>query len=1074
MRGVLILVAARARRRPGRWLLPALGLALTVAFLATVLSLGPIAGTQAARSVLSGLSSQDLAVQVTWEGPVTPVARATALHTFQALHLAPPTYVLLMSPVRLDGVIVRPAAITPLSGWSDHAAPGRCRPVYCPVLSAGALPRSVFAAPGVRLVVVGHAQLRSAAPLGFVPGQASAGEPPVLLTGDAAGLEGNSELSGVYRTHSWLSLLSTRGLAGWQLAGLEHRLQAAQAALLAASPQFSFSAPFTALDAARAQASAAPRRLLLAGGGAAAALLLFVVLAAGGLRRDQTNELARLRVAGARPLHCLALVAGEAAWLCALAVAAGAALATLAIAVLAPADGVPVTAGLTHSLLTPGGLLWLGGGWLAAFLLLTLLLMAPSSHVADVVALVAAGALALALARPSGGGDALSVLLAPLACLAAGVLVFRATGALLEVAERVLHRGPVLARLAVVGLARDATGPALAIAVIAVSTGLGGFALAYRATLVRGSADQAANQVPLDALVAPTPDFTTPLELASLARWSRLAHGAALPVRRTYASFVSGGASVTVPALGVPAAALSHLRGWRRSDGSAPMNVLARRLPLAAPVRVPGPLLPAGTRQLELAVHSMWLAVTVTADLRSPTGTVTRVPLGVGFGARSTLRAAVPGGRWELEALELSEPTGLEITNGHQNGENPAAATQAALPLALGRVAMLDSRGRGLLSVSLGAWRGVGALTAGPGSTGASGESAGPFRDAGTRYVEGPPSGIGTAAGPGSGPGGRGPYAASRTAPYATSRTAPYATSRTAPYVTPRPGPFATAPNGPVPSGAWTPVRFDASGLPGVLRPVQPTDMLPVPVLADGQTAAAAARGGRLALTVDGLPVSARVVGVLRRFPTVASGSAGFVIADGPTLAAALDAQLPGQGRPDELWISSRSLGGLRAALARGQLAELTTSFRSDIQRRLAHAPIGRALLGTLAAAAGVAGLLAILGLLVTLVGTLRNPRIESDLAGQGAGPRWLRAELRLRLGVAAVTGVGAGTLVALLLTPLALSGAQAASTLEAPQPPLVTVTPGAALAAWALGAAAALVLAGWLATRALARERSR
>jgi hypothetical protein len=130
--------------------------------------------------------------------------------------------------------------------------------------------------------------------------------------------------------------------------------------------------------------------------------------------------------------------------------------------------------------------------------------------------------------------------------------------------------------------------------------------------------------------------------------------------------------------------------------------------------------------------------------------------------------------------------------------------------------------------------------------------------------------------------------------------------------------------------------------------------------------------------------------------------------------------------------------------------------------------------LGTLLMAAALAGLLSILGLLVALVGTLRDPRIESDLAGQGAGPRWMRAELRLRLGLAAVVGVCAGVAVALLLTPLALASVQAASTLAAPQPPLVTVTPGAALAGWAVGVIAVLVLAGWAGTRALRWEGGR
>ena len=71
-------------------------------------------------------------------------------------------------------------------------------------------------------------------------------------------------------------------------------------------------------------------------------------------------------------------------------------------------------------------------------------------------------------------------------------------------------------RLAFVGLARAPTGPSLAIAFIAVSTGLGGFALAYRATLLRSTADQAAARVPLDATVTAGVDFTPPLALAPI------------------------------------------------------------------------------------------------------------------------------------------------------------------------------------------------------------------------------------------------------------------------------------------------------------------------------------------------------------------------------------------------------------------------------------------------------------------------------------------------------------------------------------------------------------------------------
>ena len=46
-------------------------------------------------------------------------------------------------------------------------------------------------------------------------------------------------------------------------------------------------------------------------------------------------------------------------------------------------------------------------------------------------------------------------------------------------------------------------------------------------------------------------------------------------------------------------------------------------------------------------------------------------------------------------------------------------------------------------------------------------------------------------------------------------------------------------------------------------------DTHPVPVLTDRQTAASAGPGGQIALTVDGLPVIARVAGVLGRWPEI-------------------------------------------------------------------------------------------------------------------------------------------------------------------------------------------------------------
>src|ERR1700726_659638 len=121
----LMLAAARGRRRPARWLLPALGIALAAAFVAGVAAQSQIAGDQSARSVLAGVSPLDSQVRVTWQGPVSPGVTNQALALLRGLGLGSPTEVLLMNPVRLDGGVVRPAAVGSLGRWLPGVLPGR-------------------------------------------------------------------------------------------------------------------------------------------------------------------------------------------------------------------------------------------------------------------------------------------------------------------------------------------------------------------------------------------------------------------------------------------------------------------------------------------------------------------------------------------------------------------------------------------------------------------------------------------------------------------------------------------------------------------------------------------------------------------------------------------------------------------------------------------------------------------------------------------------------------------------------------------------------------------------------------
>src|SRR5712691_5744917 len=148
----LMLAAARGRRRPARWLLPALGIALAVAFAAGVAAESQIAGDESARSVLDQTSPLDSEVRVTWQGAVSPAVADQARALLRSLGLGAQTEVVLMNPVRLEGVVVRPAAIAPLGRWlpgtglagtglagtglagTGLSRLGPCRPENCPML----------------------------------------------------------------------------------------------------------------------------------------------------------------------------------------------------------------------------------------------------------------------------------------------------------------------------------------------------------------------------------------------------------------------------------------------------------------------------------------------------------------------------------------------------------------------------------------------------------------------------------------------------------------------------------------------------------------------------------------------------------------------------------------------------------------------------------------------------------------------------------------------------------------------------------------------------------------------------
>jgi hypothetical protein len=206
------------------------------------------------------------------------------------------------------------------------------------------------------------------------------------------------------------------------------------------------------------------------------------------------------------------------------------------------------------------------------------------------------------------------------------------------------------------------------------------------------------------------------------------------------------------------------------------------------------------------------------------------------------------------------------------------------------------------------------------------------------------------------------------------------------------------------------------------LRARQPTDDHPIPIVASPTLAAAAGPGGVLPIDVATGTIVGRVVGTVRRIPTV---DEDVVIADGPTVAAALSATAPGSGTANEAWLDAPAGSATRvaAALRRPPFDALQVSAHDALLADLRSEPLARGTLFTLGAAALAALGLALVGLLLLVVSDLRDEQGELfDLEAQGAAPAVLRRHLRLRTGFAAVFGLVGGIATGAVLAALVVA----------------------------------------------------
>jgi hypothetical protein len=966
-----------------------------------LVSFGVVAGAAVIAAVLGGrLVMQDRAL-VTATRQLPPEERSASVAwfggyggTWKALDrvVAPtmqrtfgraPARAMLFREASIQGRLVNLRAADDV-GRYVHLLSGRlpttCVPSHCEVLrlaGTGPIPSTRY----LRLIEVGRAELKPDAPFAWYVLPAPQTQQvaravnyhtpqpsPVVLANGVDGLSRTKELATFGRSYGWFVPVA-HTVHPWSVNTFQRNLQRLTSTIGAQGDQFQVVGPGEDIAIAAASSTVASRRLLLLGGEGGALLLGFTILAAAALRRDVSDARRRLTWFGARRWQVELFTFTESVALATVGTIVGWVVGGTAAALIAHRAGSPPGAVVENALLSRGGLLTALGVAAAAGLLLYLTVRAPAMHLGrlgltplDVAALGAIAVVIVGWARGSvstdqlggGGGTSAFLLLVPALIVFAGaVLAARLLLPALRGIGRASRHSSIALRLAAASLARNPGNAAIAATFLVASLGLALFAVAYRATLIRGQHDEAAYAVPAS--------FVLSEDLRQLVPVLHGAPQSSYPSPPTQVLRLSGNvpSGATYTFLGVPSHAIPSVGGWRSDFSSQSRSTLAARIAPRGDATLRTLALPPG-RELTLPVTAQGDDVGVEAIFRSPLGDYQPVSLGhTRSGHTVVLRGRTPFRHATLAQLKLDLLGNLHGSANGGTGIQPSA--KGVLSLGTPRV-----NGKAI-SRAFAGW-------------------------AGTGGVSGAETRIGYLITP--------------------DRTAIY-------------------------------------------RPAQPTDGNLLPVLATPGVAAEANAHGVVPLQIEGEQVAAHVVGVIKHFPSV-NGDA--VIADEVTASTLLNTRSPALGTVDELWLNAPP--ETAATLARPPFTQMTVTSRAAQLAKLQSDPLARGALLTLAGTAAVALLLALVGLLLSVVGDVRDERGELfDLEAQGAAPATIRAHLRLRALLIAVFGIVGGLILGAVLSSLVVSLVSVTASAAKPEPPLRLVLDAPLLAA----AAAAYVVVATL-----------
>ncbi|HWG26982.1 FtsX-like permease family protein [Actinospica sp.] len=197
-----------------------------------------------------------------------------------------------------------------------------------------------------------------------------------------------------------------------------------------------------------------------------------------------------------------------------------------------------------------------------------------------------------------------------------------------------------------------------------------------------------------------------------------------------------------------------------------------------------------------------------------------------------------------------------------------------------------------------------------------------------------------------------------------------------------------------------------------------------------------------------------RIVAIVAGFPTISTAGGGLVVSDGAAKLA-----------PNEAWLNDSS-----TATPRNLPAASVVTFRTQVQQQLRSAPLAEEPLRALLAVALATTLLALCGLIVSVLSTGAERSAEFALLDAlGFSRRGRIGTLCLEQALLVVPGALAGVALGLLLGRVVIPVATLTADAAKPQPPVTVLTPWPQVV---IGVAA--LLAAPLVTAAIAGSRRR